>query len=76
MIRFALDTLNKWINYSNEKLDIIAYSEKTTHNTITPIVRKKNGLYEMDLVLRNNLTSEKFSILIKTYIILKKKILV
>ena len=29
MIRFALDTLNKWINYSHEKLDIIAYSEKT-----------------------------------------------
>lgn len=60
MIRFALDTLNKWINYSNEKLDIIAYSEKTRHNTITPIVRKKNGMYEMDLVLRNNRTSEKY----------------
>ena len=60
MIRFALDTLNKWINYSNEKLDIIAYSHETRHNTITPIVRKKNGLYEMDLVLRNNRTSEKY----------------
>ena len=60
MIRFALDTLNKWINYSNEKLDIIAYSEKTRHNRITPIVRKKNGIYEMDLVLRNNRTSEKY----------------
>ena len=60
MIRFALDTLNKWINYSHEKLDIIAYSHETRHNTITPIVRKKNGLYEMDLVLRNNRTSEKY----------------
>ena len=60
MIRFALDTLNKWINYSNEKLDIIAYSHETRHNTITPIVRKKNGMYEMDLVLRNNRTSEKY----------------
>lgn len=60
MIQFACDTLNKWINYTNEKLDIIAYSNKTRHNTITPIVRKKNGLYEMDLVLRNNRTSEKY----------------
>ena len=60
MIQFALGTLNKWINYSYEKLDIIAYSHETRHNTITPIVRKKNGLYEMDLVLRNNRTSEKY----------------
>ena len=60
MIRFALDTLNKWINYSHEKLDIIAYSNETRHNTITPIVRRKNGLYEMDLVLRNNRTNEKY----------------
>ena len=60
MIQFALDTLNKWINYSHEKLDIIAYSHETRHNTITPIVRKKDGLYEMDLVLRNNRTSEKY----------------
>ena len=60
MIRFALDTLNKWTNYSHEKLDIIAYSHETRHNTITPIVRKKNGLYEMDLVLRNNCTNEKY----------------
>lgn len=60
MIQFACDTLNKWINYTNEKLDIIAYSNKTRHNTITPIVRKKKDLYEMDLVLRNNRTSEKY----------------
>ena len=39
---------------------LIAYSEKTRHNTITPIVRKKNGMYEIDLVLRNNRTSEKY----------------
>ena len=39
---------------------ILSLIEKTRHNTVTPIVRKKNGVYEIDLVLRNNRTSEKY----------------
>jgi UDPglucose--hexose-1-phosphate uridylyltransferase len=52
--------LNTWINYSDEEVSIYAYTDGVRHNTITPCVRKKNGLYEMDLVLRNNLTTEEY----------------
>ena len=52
--------LNTWINYSDEEVSIYAYTNGTRHNTITPIVRKRNGLYEMDLVLRNNLTTDEY----------------
>lgn len=52
--------LNTWIDYSDPEVSIYAYTDGVRHNTITPIVRKKNGLYEMDLVLRNNLTTEEY----------------
>lgn len=52
--------LNHWREYSDEDLDILAYSQDTPHNTITPIARKKDDQFEMDLVLRNNRTSEEF----------------
>ena len=52
--------LNIWISYSDPEVSIYAYTDGVRHNTITPIVRKKNGLYEMDLVLRNNLTTEEY----------------
>ena len=47
-----------WKNYSDPDVDIHAFTGKDPHNTITPIARIKNGLYEMDFVLRNNKTSE------------------
>ncbi|PLR76870.1 UDP-glucose--hexose-1-phosphate uridylyltransferase [Bacillus sp. V3-13] len=50
--------LEKWKNYSDPEADIFAYSGETRHNTITPIVRMRNGEFEVDLVLRNNRTSE------------------
>ncbi|MEG0264749.1 MAG: UDP-glucose--hexose-1-phosphate uridylyltransferase [Erysipelotrichaceae bacterium] len=49
--------LNKWRNYSDESLQIYATSSGERHNTITPIARKKDDLYELNLVLRNNKTS-------------------
>ncbi len=52
----------KWKNYSDSDNGILSHTlegeENTPHNTVTPIARMRNGLYEMDLVLRNNLTSE------------------
>lgn len=50
--------LSTWRNYSDESVEIRANTGDTPHNTITPIARKKNDLYELDLVLRNNRTSE------------------
>ena len=50
--------LSAWRVYSDEACGIFAETEGTPHNTITPICRFRNGCYEMDLVLRNNRTSE------------------
>ncbi|MDG4657275.1 UDP-glucose--hexose-1-phosphate uridylyltransferase [Ectobacillus antri] len=50
--------LDKWISYSDSQVGVKAYSGDTRHNTITPIARYRNGKYELDLVLRNNRTSE------------------
>jgi UDPglucose--hexose-1-phosphate uridylyltransferase len=48
-----------WKDYSNPKVDIVAYTNQR-HNTITSIVRKKGTVFQMDLVLRNNRTSEQY----------------
>ena len=50
--------LNKWRGYSDESVDIYAFSGDTPHNTITPIARMRGEEYELDLVLRNNRTTE------------------
>lgn len=52
--------LDQWMAYSDEDLDIIAYTNEERHNTITPIARFKDGKFEMDLVLRNNRASEDY----------------
>ena len=50
------------------------------HNTITPIARKRGDLFELDLVLRNNITTEEFPLGVyhphPEYHHIKKKILV
>ncbi|SDM48481.1 UDP-glucose--hexose-1-phosphate uridylyltransferase [Sediminibacillus halophilus] len=50
--------LQRWRKYEDEQVSIKAYSGDTPHNTVTPIVRMRNGRLEMDIVLRNNRTSE------------------
>lgn len=50
--------LNKWIDYSEN--EIVSHTDGVRHNTITPIARYENGVYELDLVLRNNKTSKKY----------------
>lgn len=52
--------LNKWINYEDLDANIIPFTDGIRHNTITPIVRKQNDMFEVDLILRNNLTSDKY----------------
>ena len=49
--------LDKWINYSDEDAYVFAYTDGERHNTITPIARKNGECYELDLVLRNNITT-------------------
>ena len=50
--------LKLWRGYSDEELFILAETEGEPHNTITPIARMRGGEYELDLVLRNNITTE------------------
>lgn len=50
--------LNKWKTYDDEDAFIYSFTNGEPHNTITPIARFRNGKYEIDLVLRNNITTE------------------
>ena len=52
--------LDKWRSYTDEEAFIFAETDGTPHNTITPIARFRNGKYELDLVLRNNITTEEY----------------
>lgn len=58
LMEAADDILQEWKNYSDETVDIHAFTGETPHNTITPIARRRGDLFEIDLVLRNNRTSE------------------
>ncbi len=50
--------LDLWRNYSDEEAGIIAFSDGEPHNTITPIARRRGESYELDLVLRCNITTD------------------
>ena len=51
--------LQNWRAYTDEEAFIFAYTDGEPHNTITPIARKKGNAYELDLVLRNNITTKR-----------------
>ncbi|MDK2917867.1 MAG: UDPglucose--hexose-phosphate uridylyltransferase [Candidatus Petromonas sp.] len=50
--------LDAWRGYSDESVEILSHTNGEPHNTITPIARYKNNKFELDLVLRNNRTSD------------------
>lgn len=58
MISLAEKILFAWRNYSDPEAFIFANTEGEPHNTITPIARMRDGKYELDLVLRNNITTK------------------
>ena len=58
LIALADKILEKWRGYTDEDAFIYAYTDGEPHNTITPIARKRKDKYELDLVLRNNITTE------------------
>lgn len=58
IIDLAEHILNAWRAYTDEDAFIFAETEGQPHNTITPIARKRGELYELDLTLRNNITTE------------------
>ena len=58
IIQLADKILSAWRAYSDPSVSIYAETEGTPHNTITPIARKRGENFELDLVLRNNLTTK------------------
>ena len=58
IIELADVILAKWRGYTDEAVFIFAETDGEPHNTITPIARKRGENYELDLVLRNNITTE------------------
>ncbi len=65
LVQMAMHVLDTWKMHSDASVDIVAHSDiegkKVPHNTITPIARmNKAGEFEVDLVLRNNCTSQEY----------------
>ncbi len=50
--------LTRWRGYTDEAAFIFSETDGTPHSTITPIARKADGKFQLDLVLRNNITTE------------------
>lgn len=57
LVDLADHILGRWREYTDEEACIYACTDGEPHNTITPIARKSGDYYELDLVLRNNLTT-------------------
>ena len=60
IVDLADKILTSWRAYTDEESFIFAETDGTPHNTITPITRMRDGKYEIDLVLRNNITTEQY----------------
>lgn len=58
LVELADRILTKWRSYTDESCFIFAETDGEKHSTITPIARKRGDKFEMDLVLRNNITTE------------------
>ena len=58
LIKLAEKILDTWRGYADEDAFVFAYTNATPHNTITPIARRRGEMYELDLVLRNNITTD------------------
>ena len=58
LIDLASHVLDVWRGYTDEAAFVFAETDGEPHNTITPIARKKGDMYELDLTLRNNITTE------------------
>ncbi len=60
IIDLADKILTAWQSYTDESVFVFAETDGEPHNAATPIVRMRDGRYEMDFVLRNNITTEEY----------------
>ena len=57
LVELSAKVFDTWQGYTDEEAFVLANTDGEDHNAITPIVRYRNGKYEIDLVLRNNITT-------------------
>ena len=60
LIDLADHVLTAWRGYTDADANIFAETDGEPHNTITPIARKVGDMFELDLALRNNLTTDEY----------------
>ena len=60
LVELADKILAAWRGYSDPAVFVYAETDGEPHNTITPIARMRDGKFELDLVLRNNITTEEY----------------
>ena len=60
LVPLAGHILERWRQYSDERVQLLAETDGEPHNTITPIARRRGDAYELDLALRNNRTTEEY----------------
>jgi UDPglucose--hexose-1-phosphate uridylyltransferase len=60
LVELADRILTAWRGYTDEAAFVYAETDGEPHNTITPIARMRDGQYELDLVLRNNITTAEY----------------
>lgn len=58
MVALGAKILDSWRNYNDESCFIFSETNGEPHSTVTPIARRRGDLYELDLVLRNNITTD------------------
>ncbi len=58
VLKMAIKVWRTWLSYNNEELNVFSHTDGVPHNTVTPIARRRGDLFEIDMVLRNNKTSE------------------
>ena len=58
LVELADNILSAWRGFSDPEAFVFAETDGEPHNTITPIARMRDGKYELDLVLRNNITTD------------------
>jgi UDPglucose--hexose-1-phosphate uridylyltransferase len=60
LIELSRKIFDRWDSFTDEEAGIFAFTDGEPHNAITPIARRRGEFFEVDLALRNNLTTEEF----------------
>lgn len=60
LVSAGASLLQAWREHDEPETDVVAYTGTTSHNTVTPIARRSGDSYQLDIVLRNNRTSEQY----------------